>query len=51
MTLAARQTAALLVIVLSSAALYWASAEWVRWILMGLIGISMLVSLVREEGK
>ncbi len=37
--------------VVSSAGLYWARAEWLVWGLMGLIGIAMLSSIAGEGGR
>lgn len=43
-----RQALALVVIVGSAAALYWAQPEWLVWSLMALIGTGMLISIPSE---
>lgn len=43
-----RQVLALVLIVASAAALYWAQSEWLIWGLMALTGAGMLISIPSE---
>lgn len=46
-----RQALALGLIVVGSAALYWARADWLVWGLMGMIGTGMLLGVLGEGNQ